>query len=310
MSAPITLRSGLVRSPAWPPYGSQAAKLKVRALLHWRQTRRWLRYLNANPLFTELVASCPQLIQKIYRPYLSNTMSCEQRLELLMTHYDFILSRGLGDLVAQAARAPVALASFRGKSDSAYQIHLHAMGRLEREGELVLQLSSGARAIYSVAFSFFRAEQHMAVGIGCVQGPKGADGLESIRAATRDLYGLRPKSLLVRLVRQLGHDYGCQDLILVSNHNRAVTTALRRGRVHADYDATWQELGAAPRANGDFQLVCEDLPAPDMEQIASKKRAEARKRHQILCCVIDALRDTLERHAPGAETVARTGTAA
>jgi uncharacterized protein VirK/YbjX len=167
-------------------------------------------------------------------------------------------------------------------------------GTVEREGELVLQLVCGNDLVYSVAFSFCQSGQHVAPGIGCLQGPQGDDGLARIREATRELHGLRPKNLMVRLVRQIGHDAGCEDLILVGNRNRTVNSASRKGKVHADYDALWREMGATQRTDGDFHLACENLPQPVMEDIASKKRSEAKKRHQLLESVLASVRHKLD----------------
>ncbi len=293
MKQSITLGSCLTGIPGRVPYVREAIKLTLRAWLHWRQTRNWLRHLNANPLFGDLVKSCPRLILKIYRPYLSNTMTCQQRLRLLMAHYRFVFTQGMGPIVTQAARGHVVLATCSGKSGASYQIELRAISIFEREGELILQLTSGSQLIYSVAFSFFQSGRHPAVGIGAMQGPRGNDGLERIREATRDLHGLRPKNLLVRLVRQLGHDYGCKDLILVGNLNRTVCSATRQGRVHANYDAVWKEMGAQRRTDGNFQLACDSLAPPVMEEIASKKRSEARKRHETLQVIILAMRQQM-----------------
>ena len=306
MMPKITLRSCLAGIPGRVPYVREAIKLTLRSWLHRSSTRNWLRHLNSNPAFGELVASCPRLILKIYRPYLSNTMTCKQRLGLLMAHYHFVFMNGLGPIVTQAARGAVVLARFSGKSGAEYQIQLRAIDIFEREGDLILQLTCGGQLIYSVVFSFFQGEQAPVVGIGCMQGPRGEGGLELIREATRDLHGLRPKNLLVRLVRQLGHDFGCRKLILVGNRNRTVRSATRQGKVHADYDSVWQEMGARARANGDFELASENLPAPVMEDIPSKKRSEVRKRHAMLetllrsvqTCLMAARGDSLPAMAP------------
>jgi uncharacterized protein VirK/YbjX len=131
------------------------------------------------------------------------------------------------------------------------------------------------------------------VSIGCVQGGKAGGTLEAIRHATRELHGLRPKQLLVTLVRQLGWQFGCRQMLLVSNANRVVRSAARKGRVLADYDQLWTEMGAQRRADGDFELPCMPVQAPDMEAIPSKKRSEARKRHEMMAAIAGAVSERL-----------------
>jgi uncharacterized protein VirK/YbjX len=209
-------------------------------------------------------------------------MGCQQRMEMLMAHYRFVCRQGLAPLVAQAARAPVVLARFHGRSGGEYRIELSAIGSYEREGEMILQLSDGELPVYSTVFSFVARDGGTELGIGCIQGPKGQDGLERIRLATRELHGLRPKNLLVRLAREIGHLYGCERMLLVANANRTVRSATRQGRVHADYDATWEEMGAQRGADGNYGMSCGPLEAPVLEEVASKKRAEVRRRHELM----------------------------
>lgn len=298
MTQAITLHAGLANMPPGFSRTRELLKLQLRARLQQPQTRIWLQLLNSHPVFADLLHAYPRLMHKVYRHYLSKNFSCRQRVALLVEHYHFILQQGWEQLMAQAARAPVRLGTVAGKSGAPYHLQLCSLQPMDHEGEMVLQLAHGNDVIYSVAFTFFgsRTRSGMSVGIGCVQGPRGAEGLRRVREATRDLHGMRPKALMVRLVRQLGHEHGCRNMILVGNANRAVHHSARKGRLFADYNALWQELGAQLRQDGDFELPCENLPLPAMESIPSKKRSEARKRHELTLAMIASLRSGLDVH--------------
>ncbi|RSZ60679.1 DUF535 domain-containing protein [Massilia atriviolacea] len=285
----ITIGSGVPQNLPLSQYWRERVKLHARALLHRRVTAQWLRVLNAHPVFCDLMRDSPKLLYKIYRPYMSNVLCAQARMRVLATHYGFVFSRGLGPMIVAAARAGVPLGSVEGKSGGSYDLQLRAVSTMEREGELVLQLCEGGVPVFSLAFTFAEEGGQPIVCIGCIQGPKGSDGLEAIRTATRELHGARPKHLLVTLVRQLGHAFGCSRVRLVGNANRVVHGAIRRGKVMADYDQMWNELGAERRADGDYALACEPVQEPDMEQIQSKKRSEARKRHAVVRELADAL---------------------
>jgi uncharacterized protein VirK/YbjX len=284
MMKAITLRAGRERKPLLSRVVA-AAKLRVRALAYPLLTRNWLALLNSHGALRELAHLQPRLLHKIYRPYLSMRLNRRQGLTALAEHYRFVLKHGLAGIVARATLGRVELADFNGKSGARYHVDLRAIVPMEREGELVLQLRCGPALIQSVAFSFLLDGRQTSVGVGCLQGANSGAGLALTREATRDLHGLRPKSLLLRLVQQLGHSYGCTQMLLVGNENRVVPRQIRAGRVHADYDVFWQEMGAQPRDDGDYTLACGPLLAPVMEQIASKKRSEARKRHELLAAV-------------------------
>jgi uncharacterized protein VirK/YbjX len=301
MSQLITIRTGATGFAGLKRL-RETLKLGARALLHRHATFGWLELLNSHPLLIDLARARPRLIYKIYRPYLSNTMNCAQRVQLLRQHYSHVFRLGLGPLTLRAARAAVTLASIAGKGGLPYRVQLCAIEPMEREGELVLQLMQDDELVYGCAFSFFNGERGMVLGVGCMQGPRVAHGLQLIKDATRELHGLRPKNLMIKLLGQIAHDHGCVQLRLVGNANRVVCGATRQGKVHADYDALWQELGADRRADGDWQLACAAIVPPDLAEVPSKKRSEARKRHELLAELAAVIGAAL--HAPRFEAVA------
>jgi len=287
----VTLRSAVPPQLPRLAYVREVAKIRLRALLHPRQTPAWLHLLNSHPAFSEYVRSCPRFLYKIYRPYSSNALDAGQRLAAIRAHYAFVFRHGLGQTVARASLAPVLLAETRGRSGLSYCIELRTVNIFDREGDMVLQLVQDGKTLYTVAFTIAPRDgsQSLDISIGCIQGGKTEDAREAIRSATRELHGLRPKQLMIGLVRQLAHDYGCARVLLVSNRNRVVYKAIRNGRVLADYDQLWEELGARKRTDGDYELDCAAPAAPDMDTIPSKKRAEARRKFEVLTQLADGV---------------------
>ncbi len=280
---------GVSRRQGRIPYLREFIKLKLRSLAHPRATRRWLLLLNSHPAFADYVSHCPRLLYKIYRPYMTLHLPMEARLAALAVHYRTVFDRGLGEMVALAAARPLPLVHFEGRDDSSYDIVLRAIAPLEREGELVLQLREASVPMYAVAFTFAERDGKLAVNVGCIQGGNDEGTREAIRRATRQLHGLRPKQLLVSVIRHLGHALGCEELRLVANENRVVRSAIRNGSVHANYDQLWDEMGALRREDGDYSLPCAPLSELDLEDVPSKKRSEARRRHSLLASLCIAV---------------------
>ncbi|WP_211453380.1 DUF535 family protein [Collimonas antrihumi] len=274
----ITLHTCLKHSPRGLSYFAKQLKLSVRTVLYYQQTQRWLAYWNTTPMHARLAQATPRLLQKIYRPYQSLRLRSQDRMNILVSHYDFVFRQGLGPLVLHATQAPLLLGSFSGKSGTTYELRLSAIDRLDREGELTLDLCSDQKRLFSIAFTFHGNELTPCIGIGCLQGPRGSDSQERVRNATRDMFGLRPKGLMLRLVREIGRAYGCKKLILVGNQNRVMFHQIRTGQVFADYDDFWQEIGAIRRPDGEYQLSCDAIATTNLQEIPSHKRSEARKR--------------------------------
>lgn len=274
-------------------------KLGFRSIIHPHATHGWLGLLNSDPVLRQLVAARPRLVGKALRPYLSTTLNSVQRTSLLIGHYHSILRHGWGPLVLQAARTGVELGSVPGKSGGVLRMVLRAVEPMEREGELTLQLWHDDVLVCSCAFVIMHGAERFEVGIGCLQGPAGDAGLSIVREATRQLHGLRPKSLLIKLISALGHRFGCAAMRLVGNRNRAVRGAIRQGKVHADYDTFWRECGAQARDDGDYRLACAKLVAPDLLAIVSSKRSGARQRHALLDQLICTVSATLDQAGKG-----------
>jgi len=283
----VTLASGVAAGLGRVAHLRETVRLHVRALAHPRATRRWLALLNSHPALAECVRHRPSVLNKIYRPYLTATLGVSARLDVLGAHYAFLFRHGLAAMLCQASGSGSGflLAQIAGKSGIGYDVVLRAAGTCEREGELVMQLCCAGAVVYATAFTFSTHGGVAVVSIGCLQGPRGSDAMAAIKQATRELHGLRAKALLVGLVQQLGDALGCSELRLVGNTNRTAGRALGRGQVRADYEQLWHELGAVRRPDGDFVLPCAPLAPLDLEQVAQKRRSEARKRHQMLQAV-------------------------
>lgn len=285
-------RQGLAR---WREYG----KLLLRVLRYRRASRDWFAFLNSHPLAQALVGARPKLVGKAFRPYLTNTLSACDRVTVLRDHYTFIAHWNLGALCLRAAGAGVPLASVTGRSGREYRIELRAVQPLDREGELALQIFQGDQLIYSIAFTAFQGPYGAVLGVGCLQGPRGAGGLDAVRQATKELHGWRPKHLLLRLLVAVGYAFGCTSLRLVGNANRAVRRAQQQGKVFADYDGFWLECGAVRRTDGDFELPCAGVCEPDLTLTPSHKRSAARRRHDVLANLASAALAAFGRGAAG-----------
>ncbi len=304
----ITLGSG-VRRYAGIVRTRERVKLQVRAWVNRSATHGWITFLNSDPFLAHMATQYPRLISKIYRPYVTGTLTIGERVCALVDHYGFVRRMGWAALVLGAARAPVVLAEFEGKAGAGYVIALKTGETMEREGELVFQLSRGDVCLASCAFSFFPRGGNQ-IAIGGMQGTHAADNLEQIRIATRELHGIRPKHLLLKLVTALGHALGCRNALLVSNDNHAVRRARREGKVFADYDRFWQECGATRRPDGDFDMPCLTLMQPDLPNLPSNKRSEARRRYQLLTTIhARTARALLLQYAPAHSSTRLNGPA-
>jgi uncharacterized protein VirK/YbjX len=232
----------------------------------------------------------PQLVWKLQRSYLSRGTSVQCKLEWLRQHHDWVAQHWPPDLGAQLyqpggqllAELPIA------QECVSYRMHLCTDTQFAKEGELVLSLwrcevvagQESRQRVAALAFAIHKHQGTWVAHVGCLQGGSGSDTADLIRQATRDLHGLRPKQAVVIALYAITSAYEL-------DHVRAVTRSdhvyqshwRRRGRVQADYDAYWAELGGI--ADGSAWRLPAQLSRKAVEDIASKKRSQYRRRHAL-----------------------------
>ncbi|BFT80594.1 hypothetical protein GVv1_13860 [Enterobacter pseudoroggenkampii] len=62
----------------------------------------------------------------------------------------------------------------------------------------------------------------------------------------------------------------------------------------ADYDSFWISIGGEKQDNGNFMLPLV-MPRKPMEEIASKKRSEYRRRYELLDSLIQQVKQAAQR---------------
>jgi uncharacterized protein len=240
--------------------------------LHPLQTRRWLQYIKRTPALQELAHAAPRLRYRPHRPYVTPRLNCAGRVDLLMDHYDILLRSPLADWAKKAVQQPLPLGDFIGRTGAVYQLTLAAGDASRCDGELVLRMMSRGVCIYTAAFVFLRQQGMRCVKLGGLQGLLATDKSMSIKQVTRDLYGCRPKDLMVAIVREIGRLADCGKLILIGNANKLPPRDKHVCKKSSDYDAIWKEMAATRRADGDYELPCSTDDAPDnCEHVASRR---------------------------------------
>lgn len=275
-----------VPSKAWK---RTAFRLKFlsRSLLYWPTTRHLLSTLAANPLLDKILSAQPYLPCKLHRPYLAANMSRTARLYALRDHYDLITQRmplkvRLGHLNSQ----PFTLSCAQDKNGEQIYLQLNAIDNLNKEGEATLLLRNAKGIMLAeITFTLMNYQQQPTLFIGGLQGSNGDGAHTEIQYTTKACHGLFPKRLVLEGISYLAQHLGIRQLIAVGNSTHIYQNwryySKKRALRRADYDQFWLSMGGKPLDNGYF-LLPERIARKPIEDIASKKRAEYRRRYQLL----------------------------
>lgn len=258
----------------------------VKMLRHSPYVTDWYPKLD-DPLMLRILRMHPRICEKISRPYLRYGLSYAQRHRYLIGHYHWLRTH-LSDqalIAIYMGEGLPLLHTFLGDAGE-YRLLLHYLDQFEMEGDMTLSLvrSDGIR-IYSITFTMLEMGHDVFVQIGGIQG--GAELNGTIKQLTKALHGMRPKVLVLNMLMQLIHVWGCVRLFGVGNDNHVYRGLSfnrgRKGRIRTDYDGLWRDAGGriAPDNAQLYELPLA-WPHKSIEVVPTQKRAMYRRRYAML----------------------------
>ncbi|MCU6664386.1 hypothetical protein D3C75_384650 [compost metagenome] len=261
-------------------------KFLLRSLLMPRLSLEWMNALAHFPDLVELLTRQPRLPVRLHRPYLAVNLDRKQLLEAIRYHYarlyatltpaelrDYLQGNGL------------VLAQLEGKNGEQYTLELTMMITLDKEGEsTILMRNDEGETLAEMTFTLCQYQNQPTLFIGGLQGGKRELPHEEIQKATKACHGLFPKRLVMEAICQFAARFEVTQILAVSNEThiyRSLRYRDKKDKIHADYSGFWETVGGECDANGYFHIPGTVARKSEAE-IASKKRAEYRRRHQLL----------------------------
>ena len=272
--------SAIWSHPSYQP--KDRLKMAVGFLLSPRATTDWLDYIAQTPFLEEALKQQPKLITKIFRPYLATGYNCDGRVQILKTHYQAAQALGLSTLMGKSLLTPQLIYQGSTKSESTFELQLSASIQGHREGEFCLSLIYQGHSLFELNCTLAVIDNKPCLIVGRLQGSAQNQAQQLVRQATSDLHACRPANLMLHAARNLAAIWHCDSLLLISNRKRIALNLWRRFHITANYDKTWTEAGATLRADGWYKLEPLSEKDIDLSDIASKKRAEAKRRQALL----------------------------
>lgn len=262
-------------------------KFMLRSLAAPFATAKWLSILVRQPRLLSLLDVQPGLPCRLHRPWLSVTTTRQTAIDALSWHYQSLMQQlPAAVLNGYLSRQGVTLATLTGKDEQHYQLRLCADAMVDKEGEATLVFCNAEQTVLAgLTFTLCRLNDRHTLYIGGLQGAKAHVDHHQIQLATKACHGLFPKRLLVEAAMAMCEKLAVQQIFAVSNNTHIYRNwryrQKKQDKLHADYDGFWLSLGGEPTSAGDYQMPL-TLPRKPMAEIASKKRAEYRRRYDLL----------------------------
>lgn len=262
-------------------------KFLLRSLATPVVTWRLLNSLASQPHLEVLLKAQPGLPCRMHRPYLSVNTSRNQARAALGFHYKQLIQLLPATLLlSHWSNNGATLAQLTGKNGEQYRIQLAALSMLDKEGESTLLFcDENDTVLAEMTFTLCQRNGKPTLFIGGLQGAKSGVPHENIQLATKACHGLFPKRLLLETACHLAPLLNASQIQAVGNDTHIYRSwryaKKKKDKLHADYDSFWLSMGGDPDDEGYFMLP-NTITRKPMEEIASKKRAEYRRRYELL----------------------------
>lgn len=231
----------------------------------------------------------PVMLGVIQWPYLDRRWSVEQRFNAIATHHEIIFKQKFLNLRSLSSNAILTLMTFDEISKGVYA-GIDQPPWFSREGEIVVNLFKDDLRVVSISLTLGIEQESVVAYIGAVQGihngiPK-QESLQIFKELTKDFKGLRPRSLLLEIVKTFAKELSAEKLLGVSEEHRHHLHSYFKGerkiKVGMDYNAFWEDhQGTLDEVSGFYEVPLK-LNVKDISTVVSKKRSQYRKRNQII----------------------------
>lgn len=261
-------------------------KFMVRSLLMPRLNRDWMQELSQWPNLNAVMARQPRLPVRLHRPYLAVNFPRPLIVDALRYHYK-LLSKAMSseEFETYLNSQYFPLAKLEGKNGEVFSIELTMDVNLDKEGDsTILMRNANGDTLAEMTFTILNYQNQRTLFIGGLQGGIRELPHEVIQEATKACHGLFPKRLVMEAVCHFAGRLQVEQILAVSN-----TVHIFRGeRYHdknkavlSDYDSFWEAVGGECDQNRYFHIPV-TIARKDIAEIASKKRAEYRRRFELL----------------------------
>lgn len=261
-------------------------KFMLRSLLMPRLSREWMNELSQWSHLDTLLTRQPRLPVRLHRPYLAVNFSRHQVLDALRYHYT-LLSEAMSseELTTYLNTQALTLAQIEGKNGDTFTLELTMQINLDKEGDsTILMRNADGDVLAEMTFTLLDYQNQRTLFIGGLQGGKRDLPHEAIQNATKSCHGLFPKRLVMEAVCRFAERLHVDQILAVSNDVhifRGERYQDKNKKILSDYDTFWEAVGGE-RDNEGYYHIPVAIARKDIAEIASKKRAEYRRRYELM----------------------------
>jgi uncharacterized protein VirK/YbjX len=229
------------------------------------------------------------------RPYVNKNWTLEKRMDALEQHYRVLEAKGR--LLSFNEKQYFDLIKL-GPEYADLRVMVDKPRWMRSEGEIAVSLFCRDHRIYTAMLLVTGTPGNNRLVIGAIQGWGMPHAREVYVELTHALHGLRPRDLLINVLKMLAANLGCSEIHGISDSCHKSNHRLSSATKSIGYDEIWQEYGGRLNSEG-FFVISTELKKREPAEIPSRKRAQYRRRYEL----IDYIRSRIDHSFSANERV-------
>ncbi len=244
--------------------------------IYARYCRELMYFLHLHPLWETLFARSPYRINTLLAKYCDKRFGVKRRLNAISANFTLAEQKFTYAKAQSLIREErLLLATLTDELD----LYLNINKIDPFEGFFSLNIIDRRQeSIYDASFAFLPDNTLL---ITSIQGPHYAQAQAVIRAATKNLHGIRPMFMLIHAFQLLSETLGCE-LCGIPHKHQAKYRWNDSSKLVFHYDTFWQENHGVYDKQCGYWLLPRTLARKSEAEIPSKKRSMYRKRYDML----------------------------
>jgi hypothetical protein len=280
---------------------SRKFRFVLRGLQMFKATSRWAKFIRESHLSLD-VSGIALLLDQIHRPHYDKRFDPIRRADFLIAHFRAIRTKlGPNAYERLLQNQDLHLGTIVGKQNATYGVRFALNSQFSKEGSICLSLYRNDEFLMTLAVSLGAQSGSLVTNptifIGCIQSTN-REPKEQLRLATKELFGIQPRFLLMQALRAVASVWGVDQIEAISGVNHPYQQRPSdRDRVRIDYDSFWELIGGHRSDSGNYSIPL-TVEFKDINAYPSEKRNEQRNRRMLIEKLASQIKSALNSFQP------------
>ncbi|PAF53454.1 hypothetical protein BKH42_05890 [Helicobacter sp. 13S00482-2] len=258
---------------------SRYVRYYLRKIIFYPYVKKFEKFVNADLFFIDFFQKYPVADYVVIKRFCNKNFNATQRYNHVISDLSF-MQRLYSKTGTCLWKKRVEVWSIKNEDEILYKLFLEKNIETSEEGFWALVLrDKGETRIYQATFTITPDNNFL---IASVQGSRESGANEEMKVLTKKLFGLRPSSFLIEVLKILTRAFGCNQTLGISPSLQIRSTKGLKKGFYADYDRIWLESYGELITVSGHHYYCLAHKQKSIEEVSSNKRLMYKRRFEML----------------------------